>query len=881
MTDRDKEYRLDRMLKEEGILPPLVAVDIALQILHLVAPLQKRGSAHGAIRPQNIGVEKRQPPQGAVDNRVSYHVRLTDRPFAEAAGLGDASRALRYRPPELLKNGVSPTFHADTYAVAVLLYEMVTGELPSGMDLPSELNPVVPPSIDRFVKKALRSDPRARHQTAEEMIGELQRIKDALAAQRTTARKATGARTFLSSTMSGIAGRIGSATRGLATFVRGGTGRDRRFVILALCVVAAAIPIYLALTGEDEDHKSSPPPLPEIIKFPMRISTLPEGATLLFDGEPAGETPRDLHTLEYKPHTIALSKDFYREKIVRLLPSEHGGKKWFRIVESVDGKEIDVPAPEKIPLIRLKAAIEINCEGEGGADIAVNGKPSGKTPFRLDDVDAGSLLKIKIVKEGFLPIEKDILVPGGGRFSYTYQLQKPSLVSPPPQLKKTGSLLIETTPVGAVVTVDDAVMGKTPIAINIDIGRRKIKIEKKYFKPIVRDEVVAADVTPKLSFDLEKSRCILAVKSDPPGATITLNDNLCGPAPVEAADLEGGLYYVKAALAGYRESAQEVDLTGNMEIVLILVQLDPGRIAVETEIAGLDVFVNGVKNGTTPFLSKDLPPGKYRVRVLDVENEIEVLSLFSSILLLNGEDFGIVAVPSGDFIMGNATGNSDERPRMRIQLDGYSIDKFEVSNKKYALFLNDIRASKDHKRCHPDEGNDKDHTPLGWNDASHPADDLPVTGVDWFDCYAYASWAGKRLPTEAEWEKAARGTKGYIYPWGLDWSKELLNWSEGGKIDGFHGLCPVTAFEDGKSPYGCLNMLGNAWEWTADWYDAGYYKAAPKANPLGVAQGTLRSVRGGSYLSVKFLTCTARHSSPPATRFADYGFRCLLPLIKK
>ena len=126
----------------------------------------------------------------------------------------------------------------------------------------------------------------------------------------------------------------------------------------------------------------------------------------------------------------------------------------------------------------------------------------------------------------------------------------------------------------------------------------------------------------------------------------------------------------------------------------------------------------------------------------------------------------------------------------------------------------------------------------GWID-THPVN------VSWNDAKAYAKWAGVTLPTEAQWEKAARGTDGRVYPWGNDWDAAKCNNSVGANHPG--KTSPVGSFPAGASPYGCLDMAGNVWQWCADWYGADYYTTSPAKNPTGPATGTVRVLRGGSW----------------------------------
>jgi len=189
----------------------------------------------------------------------------------------------------------------------------------------------------------------------------------------------------------------------------------------------------------------------------------------------------------------------------------------------------------------------------------------------------------------------------------------------------------------------------------------------------------------------------------------------------------------------------------------------------------------------------------------------------------------MVYVPAGEFLMGSkdGEGQDDERPQHKVFLTGYWIYRTEVTVAQYKKF------------CQATGRVMATDPPWKWQD------DHPVVNVFWDDAAAYAQWANAALPTEAQWEKAARGTDSRVYPWGNDWDGEKCQNSVGGKNAG--KTAPVGSMPAGASPYGCLDMAGNVWEWCADWYDAGYYKNAPARNPTGPATGTTRVLRGGSW----------------------------------
>jgi len=231
----------------------------------------------------------------------------------------------------------------------------------------------------------------------------------------------------------------------------------------------------------------------------------------------------------------------------------------------------------------------------------------------------------------------------------------------------------------------------------------------------------------------------------------------------------------------------------------------------------------------------------------------------------------MVYVPAGEFLMGSSDADGqaddDEKPQHLVYLDGYWIDRTEVTNAQY-------RKCVEAGAC---------RGPGCWDENDYNAPDQPVVCVSWDDAQAYAAWAGGRLPMEAEWEKAARGTDGRIYPWGDEFDGSRLNYcdrncegdrKDTGADDGYAVTAPVGRYPAGASPYGALDMAGNVWEWVVDWYDRGYYDRSPARNPQGPDAGDSRVLRGGAFSSGEGdVRCAARNRYSPHVRSWYYGFR--------
>ncbi len=222
----------------------------------------------------------------------------------------------------------------------------------------------------------------------------------------------------------------------------------------------------------------------------------------------------------------------------------------------------------------------------------------------------------------------------------------------------------------------------------------------------------------------------------------------------------------------------------------------------------------------------------------------------------------MVLIPAGPFRMGSDKFEG-ESPAHEVYLDAFYIDRYEVTNSMYKDFL-------DATGYRP---------PPFWGKAGYNHPDQPITGISWESANEYALWAGKRLPTEAEWEKAARGMDERLYPWGDEWSESKCRSSGMDTIS--EGPATVGSFPDGVSYYGCHDMAGNVWEWCADWFSFDYYGQSEYRNPKGPDEGSFHVLRGGGWNSkYNEVRTTTRRGGCPDGGYSCAGFRCVRDVIE-
>ena len=415
-----------------------------------------------------------------------------------------------------------------------------------------------------------------------------------------------------------------------------------------------------------------------------------------------------------------------------------------------------------------------------GAAVFVDGRPlQGLTPLLVERIPAGEhrvLVRKGETHGGF----QDVRVGAGELKNLTVRLER---------LK--GELYVKVRPFGSEILVDGKGLGKSPLKVKVNTGRRTLEVRREGYRKLSRTVKVGFGITTEVSDRLTAiPRGTLVVSSTPSGAEIFIGKRSVGKTP-RAIRLYEGEYTVRFGKPGYKPTSRKVLVRGDRKSTVVAV------LAVEP-----------------------IPPG-------------------------------MVKVPAGWFIMGSNSGDSDEKPRRRVYLDEFFIDKYPVTNVRFRRF-----------------GRPKKVYGSKFN-----GDRQPVVGVTWFQARDYCASVGKRLPTEAEWEKSARGVDGRKYPWGNSWDGSKVIWSKnsGGKTH------PVDRdYNTHRSPYGAVDLVGNTWECAADSYKSDYDRNAPDRNPKGPSSGSARVVRGGSWDFHKptWFRAADRNRGAAGFRNGALGFRC-------
>ena len=603
--------------------------------------------------------------------------------------------------------------------------------------------------------------------------------------------------------------------------------------------------------------------------------------------------------LDLEPKGIDLEKGLV-DVISERVRFEFGGYKEFEVTSREKMAQI-----AKDNSLSLSGCADIACAVQIGKALNVKKLVIGslcklgqkyQLYLRVVDIETGNV-ECNEMKEGVLKVENvPTLVPPNVRQVTTCLLGQSKPVAPgtkpePPVEKPkptaTGRLRVVSKPLGATITVDGTAQGLTPrLVAKLEVGEHQVVVSKTGFKPEVEKVQVKASGLALLSVKLEKmSFGRLRITSQPVGAEVFIDSLSKGttlPAGLTFDSLEAKSYKLRITAQNYEPFEQTLVLAPN-DAKTVDAVLVPRSLSVSSNPSGAAVIVNDQPKGQTPCLVTGLAPGKYSVKVTkegyeDFSTEVavelgQVAPVNAELIALpqgfgylgvNGQGYKryrnlkevsvLIRIPAGEFTMGANDGESVEKPVRQVTLTEYYIGQAEVTVGQFKRFC------------------EAAGRPMPAQPAWSRGDDYPVVDVSWEDAQAYCDWAGLRLPTEAEWEKAARGSDGRKYPWGNEWDASQCNSREKG--DGFDYAAPTGSFPKGASPYGASDLAGNVAEWCRDWFFENYYKVSMPFNPKGPLMGKERVVRGGSWDSLaKACRTSNRDKLSPSAKSASCGFR--------
>ena len=482
------------------------------------------------------------------------------------------------------------------------------------------------------------------------------------------------------------------------------------------------------------------------------------------------------------------------------------------------------------------------------------------------------------------------------------------------------TLTVTSTPSGADIYIDNARIGKTPLMdYKVDTGVRREKqvevgLELSGYRSRVATLVLKGGKKTPWDIRLEKlvpRTATLTVTSTPNGASVYVDGVLIGATPLSDYKVDTSVTHEKQIevgleLSGYRSRVAKLVLKGGKETPwdVRLEKLVPrtATLTVTSTPNGASVYVDGVRVGSTPLSGYEIDTGEQRKKQIKVGLELSGYKTRVAELTLKGGQStpwegrlekileiqkapvpsgvipeGMVLIPAGEFQMGSNDGEFDEKPVHTVYVDAFYMDVYEVTNAQYKKFVDaNPQWGKDHIPSRYHDGNYLKH----WTGNSYGRGNHPVVYVSWYGAMAYAEWANKRLPTEAEWERAARGgLSRKKYPWG-----DLLDSGKAKYRGG--GTTAVGTYPPNK--FGLYDMAGNVWEWCLDAYDGDFYKSSPRRNPIakadGITQATRRFtnakaprvLRGGAWSNSRSaLRVVDRRRFNPVLTDNSSGFRCV------
>ncbi|MBC8231218.1 PEGA domain-containing protein [bacterium] len=547
-----------------------------------------------------------------------------------------------------------------------------------------------------------------------------------------------------------------------------------------------------------------------------------------------GRTPLNIPRIKSGTYKLKLEKDNYYYPEIRTVTIE-------------DGK-----AAEESVTFRPKFGKLVLTSEPSDAEVIFDRTPKGNTPLTLDRILSGRYT-LTLRKEFYLDWSGVVEIKEG-------QMTERQIPLP----TNFGTLKVDYEPKGTIVYLNDKQVGETPLTLKLEPNTYSLRISAgdKYQEIPSKSVVIVNKQTQELGGELQRLKGGVTILSTPGEAEIYLNSRKVGVTPKKLVNLDADDYTLTLKKNGYGDYTQTLRIRDGMLPSINVTLSQKGSVKIISTPTNADIYLDSRKIGVTPKTLSDLEPGNYTLTVKKKGYEIytqrlrvkrEMLPDINATLKKITAPEGMVLIPAGEFSMGSNDGDDHENPVHTVYLDAFYMDKHEVTVGQYKKFLQATG-----------------HKAPNWSDVSQvsPTDNHPIIYVSWNDAQAYCKWPGKRLPTEAEWEKAARGgLVGKKYPWGdsIDSSKANYNWN----VD---STTPV-----GKYPpngYGLYDMAGNVREWCSDLYDKNYYSSSPRNNPPGAASGSSRVVRGGSRLSTNSpLRAAYRYYYGPKHMHHGLGFR--------
>jgi len=501
------------------------------------------------------------------------------------------------------------------------------------------------------------------------------------------------------------------------------------------------------------------------------------------------------------------------------------------------------------------------------AALMINGKSYGTAPYQ-DELMVGRYIVSATLNSYYHDAAQEIQLTTEGA--------KVKLTLPP----AFGTLKVTSTPDGSEVLIDDKPVGRTPYADErLKSGQYQVEVRRDLYAPVRKTVTVSDGNVTVETFNLAADFGGLNVNSTPPGAMVTIDGNATGKAtPASFPQLATGLHIVTVDLDGYGRQVENVRIAaGSSERLDLKLSPKMGRLTVMTvDESGAPcvgaLSIDGSPVGQTPWKGELIAMShKVEARCGDGAKSETVTvehNTQKSLKLQMEPSNGIkwVRLPGGTFQMGSNSGDSDENPVHSVTLSAFEMAATEVTVGQYRQCVQAGACTA------PNDKSSNKYCNWGYSDR----DNHPVNCIDWHQATAYAKWVGGRLPTEAEWEYAARsGGRNQEYPWGNQ--KATCSYAvmdDGGNGCGRDSTWPVCSKVAGNTSQGLCDMAGNVWEWVSDWYESGYYGKSPSSNPTGPSSGSPRVVRGGSWFNdARYVRAAYRYRGGPGSRHYNLGFR--------